>query len=115
MDNYWRVFAEEVPSDLGIVMTPEQIDQLAQALEGAHENYGLHSGRDIADQNWRANNDRELRAAGAEKVLKYLDERIAIIDGGPGDMFNAMNHRQKMAMHEIFEARKFLRDELVAV
>ena len=50
MNEYWKIFASEVPSDLGIPLTDEQVKQLAEAMEGAHENYGLASGSDIADQ-----------------------------------------------------------------
>jgi len=107
-DPYWRIFAEEVPSDLGITMTDEQVDGLTRALEGAHENYGLGSGRDVADANWKANHDREMEAKGVENVLRYLEERIAIIDNGPSRMFDYMTHNQRMAMAEIFQARKLI-------
>lgn len=43
---YWRIFAEEVPSDLGIVLTGEQISALAEAAEGAAENQSTACGWD---------------------------------------------------------------------
>lgn len=46
MGDYWRIFAEEVPADMGLKLTPEQIDYLTDALKGAHENYGMAHGRD---------------------------------------------------------------------
>lgn len=112
---YWRIFAEEVPSDLGISMTDEQVGKLTDALVGAHENYGLHSGQDIADANWRAANDREQMRRGVEAVLKYLQERIEIIDAGSARCFDHMSHEQRLAMHEIFQARDFLRRQGVPV
>ena len=107
-DPYWRLFAEEVPSELGISMTDEQTDGLTRALEGAHENYGLGSGRDVADANWKAQHDREMETRGVEKVLRYLEERIATIDNGPSRMFDHMTHSQRMAMAEIFQTRKLI-------
>ncbi len=109
MDAYWRIFAEEVPSDLGVTLTPEQVDQLTVALEGAHENYGLATGRDVADRNWRANEDERLRMEGANKIFAYIEERVQAIDSGPSKCFEYMSHEQRMAMHEIFQVRQQLR------
>lgn len=114
-DPYWRIFAEEVLSDMGIHLTPDQTDELTDALTGAHENYGLHSGRDVADANWQASHDREMQERGADKVLKYLAERIATIDSGPSRMFDYMDHQQRIAMHEIFQVRTMLRRDGAAV
>jgi hypothetical protein len=105
-DPYWRIFAQEVPSDLGIKLDDEQIDSLTRALEGAHENYGLHSGRDVADANWRAAHDREVEQRGIDKVMRFVQERIDIINSGSSTMFDVMNHRQKMALAEIFQIRE---------
>jgi hypothetical protein len=109
MSTYWRIFAEEVPSDLGIELTKQQIDDLTEALEGAHENYGLATGQEVADRNWRASEDRRLLEKGAATVLEYIEERVQIINGGSARLFDAMSHNQRLAMHEIFEARNFLR------
>jgi hypothetical protein len=114
MSSYWRIFAEEVPSDIGIELTEQQIDALTKALEGAHENYSLGTGQDVADRNWRASENRRLHENGAAAVLDYIEERVRVIDGGSARMFDAMDHRQKLAMHEIFEARKFLRQTISA-
>lgn len=108
VDPYWRIFASEAPSDLGIQMTDQQVEDLAYAMEGAHENYGLGSGRDIADANLRANHDREVEKRGMEKVLRFIDERIARLDSGSSRMFDFMSHNQKMAMAEIFQARRLV-------
>lgn len=114
-DPYWQIFASEVPSDLGIEMTDEQVEQLARALEGAHENYGTYTGRDIADANWRASHDEEMQTKGAAEVLRYIEARVAEIDSGPARCFNYMSDQQKIAMHEIFQARSFLRKQGVPV
>lgn len=46
MSGYWRIFAEEVPSDMGIKLTDQQVDELTKALEFAYENYGMSHGHD---------------------------------------------------------------------
>jgi len=43
---YWRIFAEEVPCELGISLTDEQVSELAYAIEGAVENQSLACGWD---------------------------------------------------------------------
>lgn len=108
---YWRIFAEEVPSDLGITLTDEQIDKLTNALEGAHENYGLGTGQEVADRNWRVAHDREVAETSAARVLRYIEDRVAVIDAGPTRCFDHMSHQQRLAMHEIFQAREMLRRE----
>lgn len=112
VDSYWKIFAEEVPSDLGVMMTDQQVKDLAYALEGAHENHGLHSGRDIADANWKAQRERELVASGMNKVLAYIEERVADLDRGPNRMFDVMTDRQRMAMAEIVMVRKLIAKEM---
>ena len=112
---YWKIFASEVPSDLGIAMTDEQVEQLARALEGAHENYSLGTGEDVATQNWRAAHDREQIQQGTAMVLRYIEERVAEIDSGPARCFDFMSERQRLAMHELFQARHFLRKQGVPI
>jgi hypothetical protein len=114
-DAYWRIFAEEVPSDLGLSLSAGQVDDLTNALIGAHENYGVCSGSDVADANWRANHDRQMQQAGAAKVLAYIEERMATIDGVAPRVFEAMSTRQRLAMHELFQARSLLRKSGVPV
>ncbi len=104
-DPYWRVFAEEVPSDLGIEMTDEQISSLTEALQGAHENYGLATGRDVADANWHTEHDRDLEKRGVEKVMRFIEDRLATLDVGSSRMFDVMTHSQRMALAEIFKIR----------
>lgn len=73
---YWRIFAEEVPSDLGISLTPEQVTALAEAAEGAAENQSTACGWDAIpnpDRAEIARLERELKlarkeAADAEQV-----------------------------------------------
>lgn len=70
MSNYWKIFVDEVLPDLGINANKDQADQLAEMIEGAHENYGMATGNDIADQNYISDEARELEEikANAEKL-----------------------------------------------
>lgn len=109
--DYWRECIAEAAEDCGATLTDEQITSIASWVEGAHENYGLATGREVADRNWRANEDERLLKAGAEKVLGYVEDRLASINRGSGRLFDAMNHEQRLAMHELFETRSFLRKQ----
>lgn len=109
--DYWEECIREAAEDVGAVLTDEQIVGIASWVEGAHENYGLATGRDVADRNWRAAEDDRLRKEGARKVLAYVEDRVATIDNGPSRVFDAMSHNQRLAMHELFQARAFLRRE----
>jgi hypothetical protein len=44
---YWRIFADEVPGDLGIELTADQVEALAEAIEGAAENQSTACGWDM--------------------------------------------------------------------
>lgn len=38
---YWKECISVAADDHGIVLSPEQIDTLAESVEGGHENYGM--------------------------------------------------------------------------
>lgn len=105
LDPYWYIFASEVPSDLGIDMTDEQINALTRALEGAHENYRLNTGLEVADDNWRKENDSKIEKSAYEKVFRFIEDRFRVLDNGPSTMFDYMTHEQRMALAEIMQAR----------
>lgn len=44
MNSYWTIFAQEVPSDMGISLTEAQVKYLADAIEGAVENMSMYCG-----------------------------------------------------------------------
>lgn len=58
--DYWRECIEEAFEDAGLKASKEQIDTVASWAEGAHDNYGMATGLDIASQNLRANREREM-------------------------------------------------------
>ena len=40
-ENYWRECVASAAEDCGAVLTTEQVSEIAGAVEGAHENYGM--------------------------------------------------------------------------
>lgn len=58
--DYWTECVEEALHDAGVVATPEQIEMIAGAVEGGHENYGMAHGHD-AIPNPRADECDRLR------------------------------------------------------
>ena len=44
--DYWKDCVAEAFEDAGIVATKEQIDTVTTWVEGAHDNYGMATGRD---------------------------------------------------------------------
>ena len=113
--DYWKECIADAAAECGASLTEEQISSIARTVEGAHEYYGQATGQDVADRNWRAKEDNNLRKEGAAKVLSYIEDRVSEIDAGPSRAFEAMTDRQRLALHEIFAARRFLRKQGVPV
>lgn len=113
--DYWRECIVEAAEDCGAVLTEAQILCISSWAESAHENYRQATGEDVFDRNWRAAEDDKLRKQGALKVLNYVERRVSTIDNGPAKAFAVMSDDQRFAMHELFEARKFLRKQGVPV
>ncbi len=106
--DYWKECLAEAADEFGVALTEEQLVGIARIIEGAHENYGQATGRDVWDDNWRAAENTRLKSEGAEAVLKHVEACVATIDGGPSRVFDAMSHNQKIAMHELFQTRRFV-------
>ena len=104
----------EAADDCGASLTDQQIECIASWAEGAHDNFSMAHGYDVADANWRAQNDRDQQKKGVETVLRYIEDRVATIDNGSARCFDVMSDNQRFAMHEIFAARDFLRKQGVA-
>lgn len=56
---YWLECVEIALSDAGVTATQEQIEMIADAVEGGHECYGMATGDDVASANLHASNERE--------------------------------------------------------
>lgn len=83
---YWRIFAEEVPADLGIELSSEQIEALAEAAEGAAENQSTACGWDVIPNPDRTEIERlEKLLAQARRESEEAEdvwrEALAVIGG----------------------------------
>lgn len=58
--DYWEHCLSEALEDAGMTATKEQLDTLASWVEGAHENYGLATGLEVANRNFISDEAREL-------------------------------------------------------
>ena len=67
--NYWEECIREAFEDLKVKATEDQINGVVTWVEGAHENYGLATGNDVADANWESEDTINLRE------LKKTQER----------------------------------------
>lgn len=49
---YWIECISEALSESGVNASEDQINNIAEFVEGAHENYALATGNDVADSNF---------------------------------------------------------------
>lgn len=57
---YWVECISEALSESNIEASVEQIKAIAEFVEGAHENYGMATGNDVADSNFISDDARKL-------------------------------------------------------
>ena len=87
MTNYWHECVSEALEDAGIDAAEDQINTVTDWVEGAHENYGMYSGNDIATGNWHSDYNEKIKKANSErdeiesKTSHAYEERInGIVD-----------------------------------
>lgn len=68
--SYWEDTVKESFEDAGITATDEQIDTVISWVEGAHENYGMATGRDCIPA------PRESEVDALKKQYKQEIERL---------------------------------------
>jgi len=57
--NYWTECISEALDEAGLSATEEQIKLIVEHVEGAHENYSLATGLDVADSNFISDAERK--------------------------------------------------------
>lgn len=62
MGNYWIECMKEAFEESGINASEGQIENVAAWAEGAHENYSMATGHDVATANYVSDEARELEA-----------------------------------------------------
>jgi hypothetical protein len=70
--DYWKECISEALDDCDIKATDEQIKNIAEWVEGAHENYGMATGESVADSNFISDDKRKLEQIQA--VIKKREE-----------------------------------------
>lgn len=64
--NYWEECISEALSDVGIIATQKQIENIASWVEGAHENYAMDTGLD------------DIEYIRSDVVKKEIDDRLKL-------------------------------------
>ena len=65
--NYWEECVSEALEDAGIEASDDQVNIIVEWVEGAHENYGMYSGNDIATENWHADYNDKINKVKSER------------------------------------------------
>jgi len=84
--NYWLECIKEAFEDCGIEATDEQIEVVADWVEGAHENYGLATGRDCIPNPIKLENERlktELEKERNKRVCRECNGTGIFVMSGP--------------------------------
>ncbi len=58
--DYWEECIKEALEDAGLTATGKQIDIIVSWVEGAHDNYSLATGEEVASKNHISDEAREL-------------------------------------------------------
>ena len=61
--DYWTECVEEAFCDAGLEATKKQVDCVANWVEGAHENFGMATGQDVASQNYHDSYEAKIAKA----------------------------------------------------
>jgi hypothetical protein len=76
--SYWKITISEAADECGIKLTEEQIDFLATAIEGAHENFSLYTGRDCIPNPLKTELDdtKTMFKKEQERMEKVCDRKV---------------------------------------
>lgn len=90
--NYWNECIAEAFEDAGITATDDQINIVADWVEGAHDNYGMAYGHDCIPNPLKEENERLLREIKKERDKIHCEEcngRGRITTQGPHHSSNS--------------------------
>jgi len=108
---YWKECIGIAADEIGLVLTDEQIDHLAESVRGGHENYGMAFysppssdrlnviQREADDKCRRLEREFEEYRNGAEKAIKralnqYADTTVSIT--GEGEVYRHGGRTEKI-------------------
>src|ERR1700722_10749454 len=86
MSNYWKTCVEEAVDELAISATPQQLKDLAEWIEGAHDNYGMAHGHDCIPNPLRLENEQlkhSLKIEQDKVICRECNGTGTIISHGP--------------------------------
>jgi hypothetical protein len=84
--NYWKECISIAADECGLQVTKEQLEYLAEAVEGGHENYGMAHGYDAIQNPLEPENKHlrdELKAERNKVICKECNGRGLIVSHGP--------------------------------
>jgi len=84
--NYWKTCIEEAVSELGIQATEQQIKDLAEWVEGSHDNYGMMHGHDCIPN--PAETARKEDARRHETEMRKAEERERLLKKNIASRYN---------------------------
>ena len=77
--DYWKECIDIAFDEAGIEATEEQREEVAGAVEGGHENYGMAHGYDVQRSPVESDKDREIKRLKAE--IARLEQDVDIYRG----------------------------------
>ena len=80
-EQYWEECISEALCEARLDATQEQIDTIAEIVEGAHSVYGEATGRDVLDRNFHCSQESELQEAKRELAEEREKERCSDCEG----------------------------------
>lgn len=89
--DYWAECLSEAAQDCGLKIESAQLDCLASAVKGAHENYGMYSGDEVASVNLTRSHEREV--ADLKKAVERERNKVMCRTcGGAGRIYTQGPH-----------------------
>ena len=96
MTDYWSECISEALDDAGVLASPKQIDIIAGWVEGAHENHGTETGRDMIPNPLEA----ELKAARLSR-----DKEVRTLEDGHARVLRELRRDNEILRHKVADLR----------
>ncbi len=84
--DYWKECISEALDEAGLTATQEQIDNIAESVQGSHENYSMYMGYECIPNPLKAENEKLTKQIRDEKrkvICEMCDGKGRIINHGP--------------------------------
>ena len=87
MSDYWKDCINDALSEIGIGASDSQVKELAEWVEGAHENYGMAHGHHCIPNPLKEENEKLQKALRKEQekvICTYCNNTGRLVENGPG-------------------------------